>query len=548
MRYRRNWNRIITLLLCMVLSTLMSTCAYGGGNGELRFHILMINDPHSYILPYREAVGDKVAEVGGMSHAMQLIMDEEEKIKKEDQDPVYLVEAGDIMLGVKGSTFSGEPEYSILTRMSFDIGVLGNHDFDGGVSPLAKLGPTLKFPVLASNITFDDKGTGACYAKTAIIKKGGVTIGFFGLVTPMLKSVISDPTGFAIEQDFISLAKKYVAELQAKGVDVIVAVNHIGLDYDIKLAKEVAGINVIVGGHSHDAIRNKTVAAAPDVSSVIIGQAGLDGRYAGRFDIVMSGGRLDPVKSGWKLLEVVPKTPEVKWISDLGRTVMDKLSKNLKLGNPVAVFTKSVNVRKGAVRGCENAIGDIYTDALRDFGFSRIGVANGGTFRIGRIVPAGDFSPSDMLDLLPFANTVERTIVTGAEIRKQLEISASSLKGDGDLYDPSLRTYSGEFLQISGLKVVYDLKRTPALVVNRKLVRPGERVVEALVDGVSGWEPLDDGAVYSVCGSKYALSAWNKLKTTDIEITDMVMLDSYFESKYDRRLTPETSSRITIIK
>ena len=540
----RNSCKKFVLCFCVTILTLVFVGVCAGNNGEKRFHILMLNDPHSYILPYREASGDEAVEVGGMTKALWLLEEERKKIKAQDSAPIFLIEAGDIMLGMKGAAFAGKPEYSILTRLGFDVGVLGNHDFDAGVSTLAKLGKTLKFPVLASNITFDDKATGACFHDTAIIKRGGVTVGCFGLVTPTLKSVISDPTGFSIEQDVISAAKKYVAELKERNVDVIIAVNHIGLDYDIKLAKEVAGINIIVGGHSHDAIRNKTIVTGPDGSPVIIGQAGLDGRYIGRFDIVVKGGKLDPVKSNWRLLEVELKTPETKWISGVGKTAMDRMSKNLKLGNPVAVFTNTVDVRKEAARTRENAMGDILADAMRSFGGADIGIANGGALRIGRVIPKGEFSPADMLDLLPFADVVELAVATGAEIRKQLEISASSLKGDNDSYDPSVRTSPGEFLQVSGLRVTYNLRRTPALVVNRKMIRPGERVIGVEVNG----RPLDDAKTYTVCGSDFTLRTWDKIKVVDLKKTDMSVFDDYIESKYNRVLSPKVDSRITIIR
>ena len=60
------------------------------------------------------------------------------------------------MLGKKGSLQNGHAEYGSLAALGFDAGVLGNHDFDGGVRTLAKLGPVLKFPVLASNILFSE--------------------------------------------------------------------------------------------------------------------------------------------------------------------------------------------------------------------------------------------------------------------------------------------------------------------------------------------------------------------------------------------------------
>lgn len=121
---------------------------------------------------------------------------------------------------------------------------------------------------------------------------------------PDLQSIIADPSGFNVDQDIVSLAKKRIAELRSQGVDIIVAVDHIGLDRDLDLAKKVSGIDVIVGGHSHDAVRNKVIIIGPDGHQTIYAQAGLDGRYAGHFEIVMKDGHLDPENhhgNFWKL-------------------------------------------------------------------------------------------------------------------------------------------------------------------------------------------------------------------------------------------------------
>lgn len=64
---------------------------------------------------------------------------------------------------------------------------------------------------------------------------------------------------------------------------------------------------------------------------------------------------------------------------------------------------------------------------------AQVGIINSGGLRIGRIIPAGTFTPGDMLDLFPYGNKVILVLVTGAEIRKQLEVSASSIKADGTL-------------------------------------------------------------------------------------------------------------------
>ena len=374
-------------------------------------------------------------------------------------------------------------------------------------------------------------------------------IGCFGLVVPNLKTLISDPSGFAIDENITEMAGKCVAELTAQGCQIIVAVNHIGLDWDKKLARNVAGIDVIVGGHSHDAVKDKLVVSGPGGSRTLIGQAGLDGRYAGRFDVTVDDdGRLVADKSSWKLINVAPDTPAVPEAEKLGLAAQAALARTLDIGNPSVVFGVPVDGRKDTVRGKESALGDLVADALRERLHARAAVINGGSLRVGRVIPRGAFTATDMLDLLPFGTKTERVLVTGAELRKQLEIAASSLIGPNDKYDPSTRCYNGEFLQIAGLRVVYDTNRTPAQVVARRLTKPGSRVVSLLIDGSSGWTPVADDKIYSVATTEFASSEWNCLLREKTGETDIHALDAYLEETLHRRASPATDGRLEIIR
>jgi 5'-nucleotidase/UDP-sugar diphosphatase len=536
----------------IIASVIAVVFAASASAAEVRCHILTINDPHSYILPYTEAENissERAVKTGGLCRALYLLKNEEKIIKKSSEnDPVFLIEGGDIMLGKKGSLFNGSYEYKALQLAGFDVGVLGNHDFDGGVKTLAALGPKLRFPVLASNVKFNDETIQKYYRKTVVIEKNGVKIGCFGFVPPDLQSIIADPSGFNVDQDIVSLAKKRIAELRSQGVDIIVAVDHIGLDRDLDLAKKVSGIDVIVGGHSHDAVRNKVIITGPDGHQTIYAQAGLDGRYAGHFEIVMKDGHLDPEKSSWKLLEVTPDTPEIKEIGDIGRNAQKKLAETLKIGNPIATFTKPADARFSYIRFSESGIGDLVADSLRWKTKAQVGIINSGGLRIGRIIPAGTFTPGDMLDLFPYGNKVILVSVTGAEIRKQLEVSASSIKADDENFDASMRAEHGEFLQISGLRVTYDLAAKPAIVINRKIVQPGSRVSDVMVQTKAGWVPLNDNDVYTVGTIDYAAKFWDVLSSKDVNTTEMAALDDYFGEVLHRRTAPKTDGRIRILK
>ena len=546
-----NYKQLKMSLLALLL---LFAAALPSPAAEKSFHILMINDPHSYILPYYEADkaglpagAVKVGPVGGLSRALQLTANERKNIETASQSPIFLFEGGDIMLGKKGSLQNGHAEYGSLAALGFDAGVLGNHDFDGGVSVLARLGPTLKFPVLASNITFKDAGIDSFYPKTKIIKKGDVSVGVFGLVTPGLKALISDPDGFDIERDIVKKAGECVRDLRAQGVDAVVALNHIGLDLDKKLAAAVPGIDVIVGGHSHDAVKEPLFIKNPQGSRTLIGQAGLNGSYAGRFDVTVDDGALVAEKSSWKLMTVQPGTTAEKESEALGLAAREILAATLDIADPAVFFARSIDARKEAMRTRENELGNLAAEALRWNGGARIGVINGGALRIGRIVPPGPFTAVDMLDLMPFDDVPVRLLVSGAEIRMQLEAAASALKGRNDDYDPTRRMSTGEFLQVAGLRFDIDLGEPAAVVDNRRLVSPGSRVKNIAVDSSRGWVPLEDDKIYSVAALDYTVKHWNALSSVPAGRTAIACFDRYLAEVLRRRADPKTDGRINII-
>ena len=163
-------------------------------------------------------------------------------------------------------------------------------------------------------------------------------------------------------------------------------------------------------------------------------------------------------------------------------------------------MTQDADATKAAVRGKEAPLGNFIADSLRWNGQTQIGLMNGGSIRGDKVYPAGEISYKTLYEMLPYGNTLVRIDLTGEQIRDILEVSASALIREGDGYDGNLRTPTGGFLQVSGLKVSYDLKKKPALINNDgDLLENGDRVVEVMVENDDGtWAPLNPGTVYSV--------------------------------------------------
>ena len=170
--------------------------------------------------------------------------------------------------------------------MGYDASTLGNHEFDFGLENLARLLKMAKFEVLCANYDFTGTVCEGLVKPYTIIERGDKKIGVFGL-SP-------DPKGLIAQENYsgvtftspVEAANNCVAELKAKGCDAIVCLSHLGWkinnEYnDERLAAETAGIDIILGGHSHDYFEKPLTYKNREGKDVIMQQMSKNGRYLG---------------------------------------------------------------------------------------------------------------------------------------------------------------------------------------------------------------------------------------------------------------------------
>lgn len=243
--------------------------------------ILHTNDTHSHILPEKNGNG-------GVLNRAQLIEDIRDSLKAEN---TLLLDCGDFSQGsLFYNVFRGEFEIDIMNEMHYDAGTLGNHEFDMGMTNLAKLIRKAKFPILCANYIFDDTPCEGLVKEYTIIERGGRKIGLFGL-SP-------DPDGLVLKENYegvkfispIEAAKKCVSHLKADGCDAIICLSHLGWKIsnkynDERLAKETEGIDIIIGGHSHDLFKEPILYKNSAGQNVVMNQTGKYGRNLGFLSI-----------------------------------------------------------------------------------------------------------------------------------------------------------------------------------------------------------------------------------------------------------------------
>jgi len=197
-----------------------------------------------------------------------------------------VVDAGDFSQGTPYfNLFKGFTEIELMNKMGYDVVVLGNHEFDNGSKVLAKRLKQANFKVVCANYQFKNKSLSRLVKPYTIINIGGKKIGFFGLLCDMKRVVMPNYYKETIFLDPIATAKKMVDILKNKELcDLIICLSHLGIDAEIEgdvtdkdIAKNVAGIDFIIGGHSHLLIEEPVI-----VNNTKIVQARKNGIYVGK--------------------------------------------------------------------------------------------------------------------------------------------------------------------------------------------------------------------------------------------------------------------------
>ncbi|MCX6543456.1 MAG: metallophosphatase [Acidobacteria bacterium] len=163
--------------------------------------------------------------------------------------PVWFVDLGDYSDGTPfSSEYHGEADVAAMNAAGYDMGTLGNHEFNNTAAQLRKLVGATKYQLLCANAT--DRASGKPLVPPYVVKTlGSLRIGVFGLLA---HESATYPAGKeAIEVgDEIASARQAVAALRPQA-DIIVLLSHAGEQVDQRLAEQVPDIDVIVGSHSH---------------------------------------------------------------------------------------------------------------------------------------------------------------------------------------------------------------------------------------------------------------------------------------------------------
>jgi 5'-nucleotidase len=393
-------------------------------------------------------------------------------VLEESPHTLYLLAGDTLGPSVASNIFKGKQMIAAWNATGLDYATLGNHEFDFGDATLRERMHESKFTWLGSNV-FDRK-TGKLFGDMppyVVREFGGVKVGLFGLLTVDTKQT-SSPGADVEFRDPCLTAKDAIKQLRKRGARTIVAITHLTLETDKRLARCAPGIDVIIGGHEHTVLQSLS-------ERTPIFKMGSDGRNLGRIDLNIRR-RSGAVESiDWEIIPVTDGVEEEPKSAAVIAEYEKRLSAELDL--PVGRTTVELDARQETNRSRETNLGSFIADSYRKYANADVAILNGGSIRSNTTYGPGALTKRDVLSILPFENPIVKIEVTGATLRAALEHGVSRIREEKE---------AGLFPQVSGLRFTYDGR-----------LAPGARVTNVTVNGA----PLDPAKTYTLAVNTYVL-------------------------------------------
>lgn len=423
--------------------------------------IVHTNDIHGWIMP-RPSRDDAKKMVGGAAALTAFY--------KAQPGPKLLLDGGDWFQGTPEGTLSkGQVSVDIFNAVPYDAVVIGNHDFDMAQPRLRELVSQLKMPVLDSNIYDEKTGKRVPYVTPWIVRDiNGVKVGLYGLTTTNMRNLTfpENIEGLKFRGE-IKAAREAVKALKKAGATVIIQIDHVGYEEptmakyvgEQTIAREVKGIDLIVGGHSHTFLHKPYF--DPKNGTMIV----QDGSY-------LSTAGLATLTIDEKTKKVTAKKAELveldiaKYGEDPAvKAIVDSETAKVSAVYDVVIATSQAFLKRS--RDGESTLGDWMTDCEREWaGGADLGIQNAGGIRAD--LRQGPVTLRDIFSIMPFDNYVVKLDMDGGLVRDMLDHGVDKTKG---------------LVQQSGAVLAFD-REAPA----------GKRLCSADIGG----QPLDNKKLYKV--------------------------------------------------
>ena len=437
-----------------------------------------INDgsPSHYALTHNDfsALAKEYGRLGGLDRVATVI-----KSIRADRPDAILLDGGDTWHGSYTCHHTqGQDMVNVMNALKTEA-MTFHWEFTLGSERVHEIIDTLPFPALGQNIFDAEWDEPAEYFKPyTFFERGGSKIAVIGQAFPYMP--IANPGWMFPEYSFgirDENMQAMVDEVRGLGADLVVVLSHNGFDVDKKMASIVTGIDLILSGHTHDALPEPVL-----IDKTVIIASGSNGKFVSRVDLDVRNGQMQGFKH--KLIpifaDVITPDPDIADLINAQRApFVDQLSE-------VIGQYEDLLYRRGNFNGTWD---DLICQAMIEEREADISLSTG--VRWGpSILPGQDITREDIWNVTSMSyGKVYRTEMTGEFRHIILEDVADNLFNPDPYYQQG-----GDMVRIGGMGYRIDINKSQGeRISDLTLLKTGERIDPSKVYIVAGWASVNEG-------------------------------------------------------
>ncbi len=431
--------------------------------------------PSAYALSQGDftALAKEYGKIGGVDRAATVI-----KSIRADRPDAIILDGGDTWQGsFTALKTNGQDMVDIMNLIGVEA-MTSHWEFTLGIDRVTEIVENeLNFPFLGANI-FDAEWDEPAYEPYKMFERGGVLVAVIGQAFPYMP--IANPgwmfpdLSFGVRQERMA---EVVAEVRELGAECVVLLSHNGFDVDRKLAADIDGIDVILTGHTHDALPEPV-----QVNNTFLIASGSHGKFISRIDLDIRDGGMQGIRHKLIPLFADVITPDAEMAAQVtaGRAPYEAEM------SEVIGQTSSLLYRRGNFNGTWD---DLIGQALLEERDADISLSPG--FRWGAsVLPDSDITREDIFNATAMSYPeAYRSEMTGETLHLILEDVADNLFNPDPYYQQG-----GDMVRVGGMGYRIDINKPQGeRITEMTVLKTGETVAADKTYIVAGWASVNEG-------------------------------------------------------
>jgi len=444
------------------------------GKDFLKMFNLQPGSPEAYALTFEDftSLGKTYGKMGGMDRVATVV-----NAIRAARPGAIVLDGGDTWHGSYNSLMSkGQDMVDVMGKLGVEA-MTSHWEWTFGTERVLEIVEGLPFPFLGQNI-FEDEWNEPAFDPYTWFERGGAKIAVIGQAFPYMP--IANPGWMFPEYSFgirEARMQEMVDEVRAQGADLVVCLSHNGFDVDRKMAGRVRGIDVILTGHTHDAIPEPVL-----VGETILIASGSHGKFVSRVDLDVRDGKMMGFRH--KLIpifaDVITPDPEMSALIDEVRAPTEAYT------TEVVGKTDSLLYRRGNFQGTWD---DLICEALIEERDAEIAMSPGVRWGAS-LMPGDEIRREDIHSVCSMTyGKVYRTEMNGEMLHTILEDVADNLFNVDPYYQQG-----GDMVRLGGLGFDIDVSKTIGNRITKMVhLKSGDAIDPARNYVVAGWASVNEG-------------------------------------------------------